>query len=109
MYFGEQALKDLDGVDLMVLVWTSQPVAFFAYPDRPSVLVPEGCGRDPVRSRGRRGGRLNALADALGAPAAKARSKPMPEPAAPAGKFDAWAIGASIAGTCRGRSSPTTR
>ena len=41
-YFAEQALKDLDGVDLMILVSTQRPVAFFAYPDRPSVLTPEG-------------------------------------------------------------------
>jgi acetolactate synthase-1/2/3 large subunit len=49
-YFGEQALKDLDGVDLMVLVATTEPVAFFAYPDRPSVLVP-GRLRDPDPER----------------------------------------------------------
>ena len=43
MYFGEMALADLEGVDLMVLVETVEPVAFFAYPDRPSLLAPEGC------------------------------------------------------------------
>src|SRR5690606_13052145 len=42
-YFGELALADLEGVDLMVFVGTTTPVAFFAYPDRPSVLLPEGC------------------------------------------------------------------
>jgi acetolactate synthase-1/2/3 large subunit len=40
MYFGEMALADLEGVDLIVLVETTAPVAFFAYPDRPSLLVP---------------------------------------------------------------------
>src|SRR4029077_16689062 len=42
-YFGEMALAGLQGVDLMVLASTKKPVAFFAYPKVPSVLVPEGC------------------------------------------------------------------
>ena len=36
------ALAELEGVDLMVFAGTTQPVAFFAYPNRPSVLVPRG-------------------------------------------------------------------
>jgi len=97
MYFGEQALKDLDGVDLIVLAGTSQPVAFFAYPDRPSVLVPEGCDLTTLCGREVDApAALNALADALGAPAHGAVEAYAP-PAAPAGKFDAWAMGASIA------------
>jgi acetolactate synthase-1/2/3 large subunit len=96
-YFGEQALKDLEGVDLMVLVSTQPPVAFFAYPDRPSVLVPEGsavetlCGREVDAAAA-----LTALADALGAPSAGPVEAYAP-PAAPAGRLDAWAIGASVA------------
>jgi acetolactate synthase-1/2/3 large subunit len=66
-YFGELALKDLDGVDLMVLVATQTPVAFFAYPDRPSVLVPEGCAVESLCGREvDAAAALNALADALG-------------------------------------------
>ena len=42
-YFGESAMADLNGVDLMLLAGTRAPVAFFAYPGRPSSLVPEGC------------------------------------------------------------------
>src|SRR5512140_1459919 len=42
-YFGEMALSELKDVDLMVYAGTAMPVAFFAYPNRPSVLVPEGC------------------------------------------------------------------
>jgi acetolactate synthase-1/2/3 large subunit len=96
-YFGEQALKDLDGVDLMVLVATTQPVAFFAYPDRPSVLVPDGCAALALSDRATdAAAALEALADLLDAPATAAVESYAP-PAAPAGKLDAWAIGAAIA------------
>jgi acetolactate synthase-1/2/3 large subunit len=69
-YFGEAALADLAGVDLMVFAGTVTPVAFFAYPDRPSVLVPEGCETLTAITRGEDAvAGLAALADALGAPA----------------------------------------
>lgn len=42
-YFAEGAMQDLNGCDLMILAGTKTPVAFFAYPNRPSVLVPDGC------------------------------------------------------------------
>lgn len=42
-YFGEMALSFLQGTELLVLVGTKPPVSFFAYPDKPSWLTPEGC------------------------------------------------------------------
>jgi acetolactate synthase-1/2/3 large subunit len=42
-YFAEGAMKDLDGHDLIVVIGTQVPIAFFSYPGKPSVLVPEGC------------------------------------------------------------------
>ena len=42
-YRGELALELLDGVDLMVLVGARSPCAFFAYPHKPSELIPPGC------------------------------------------------------------------
>lgn len=51
-YFGEMALDALEGVDLLLVIGTKPPVAFFAYPGKPSTLVPEGaavfklCERD---------------------------------------------------------------
>ena len=53
MYFGEMALADLEGVDLMVLVETAMPVSFFAYPDKPSELTPEGCRTSVLATRAR--------------------------------------------------------
>jgi acetolactate synthase I/II/III large subunit len=70
-YFGEMALAELEGVDLMVFVGTTMPVAFFAYPNRPSVLVPEGCETLTLAQRNEDAvAALGALADALGAPRA---------------------------------------
>ncbi|MDB5456014.1 MAG: thiamine pyrophosphate protein domain protein TPP-binding protein [Caulobacter sp.] len=96
-YFAEAALKDLDGVDLMVLVGATSPVAFFAYPDRPSELVPDGCAVETLCGRATdAAAALDQLAEALGAPAAGPVEAFAPL-AAPQGRLDAWAIGAAIA------------
>jgi acetolactate synthase-1/2/3 large subunit len=39
----DQALAVLKDVRHLILVGSKAPVAFFAYPDKPSVLTPEGC------------------------------------------------------------------
>ncbi|NBU27716.1 MAG: acetolactate synthase large subunit [Caulobacteraceae bacterium] len=96
LYFGEMAMADLEGVDLMVLVETTTPVAFFAYPDRPSVLVPEGCEEASLCGRDADGpAALHALADVLGAPA-QGGVEDLALPAAPSGRLDPYSIGASI-------------
>lgn len=69
-YYAEMALADLESVDLMLLCETVRPVAFFAYPDKPSVLVPEGCELRALAEPYEDGtAALEALADALGTPA----------------------------------------
>ncbi len=97
-YFGEAALADLDGVDLMVFVGTVAPVAFFAYPDRPSLLVPEGCETLTLAERGEdSAAALAALADALGAPL-QGPVQPLKRPdAAPAGALTPQSAGVAIA------------
>uniref|UniRef100_UPI002810BB17 acetolactate synthase large subunit n=1 Tax=Phenylobacterium sp. TaxID=1871053 RepID=UPI002810BB17 len=97
-YFGEMALSELEGVDLMVFVGTTTPVAFFAYPDRPSVLLPEGCETLTLAARAEDSvAGLAALAEALGAPAAgPAQPLAIPE-TAPSGGLNAYTAGASIA------------
>ncbi len=97
LYFGEMALGDLAGVDLMLLVGTKTPVAFFAYPAMPSVLVPEGCGVETLSALHEdSAAALEALADALGAPEAVA-AQALHLPAAPKGDLNPYAIGDSIA------------
>jgi acetolactate synthase-1/2/3 large subunit len=97
-YFGEMALQELDGVDLMVLAGTTQPVAFFAYPDRPSVLAPGGAQVVSLADRGEDAvAGLAALADALGAPA-EGPVQPLKKPdAAPSGPLSPQLAGIAIA------------
>ncbi|MEO0883793.1 MAG: acetolactate synthase large subunit [Pseudomonadota bacterium] len=96
-YFGEMALAQLDGVDLLLLAGTDAPVAFFAYPDKPGLLVPEGCetfslgGADHDSAAA-----LIALADTMGATDASPATELL-IPDAPTGELNPGAIGASIA------------
>jgi acetolactate synthase-1/2/3 large subunit len=96
-YFAEMALADLAGVDLMVLVGTKTPVAFFAYPAMPSVLVPEGCAVETLSfPHEDAASALEALADALGAKKAAAKQS-FHLPDKPKGDLTAYAIGDSVA------------
>jgi acetolactate synthase I/II/III large subunit len=42
-YLAEMAAGQLDGLRHLILVDTKSPVSFFAYPGKPSDLVPDGC------------------------------------------------------------------
>jgi acetolactate synthase-1/2/3 large subunit len=42
-YFAEDIVECLKGLEQIVLVGASAPVTFFAYPDKPSWVTPEGC------------------------------------------------------------------
>jgi len=97
-YFGEMALAEFEGVDRMVFAGTTQPVAFFAYPNRPSVLVPEGAQTLSLADRAEDAvAGLAALADALGAPA-EGPSQPLLRPdAAPCGKLSPQLAGVAFA------------
>ncbi len=96
-YFAEGAMADLEGTDLMLVAGTNLPVAFFAYPGKPSLLVPEGCatlnlgGADTDSAA-----TLAALADALGASDAAA-PEVLALPDMPTGELNAVAVGKSLA------------
>ena len=96
-YFGEQALEALEGTAHLILVGTRPPVSFFAYPDKPSSLVPEGCSvHSLVGVEGDSLAALTALADALNAPASASPVRP-PRPEAPgAGPLTPATIAASL-------------
>ncbi|HEY9040396.1 MAG TPA: acetolactate synthase large subunit [Roseovarius sp.] len=73
------ALEVLAPYSRAILVETVPPVAFFAYPDRPSLLLPEAC--DTVSLCGHDGdgpAALAVLADRIGAALAKPRDTAMP-------------------------------
>ena len=94
----EQALKTLEGLKHIVLVGSRIPVAFFAYPDKPSVLTPEGCqGHVLARPDEDLVAALDMLAEAVGArdmPAPVVNDKP-PAPAAGAINPDTLAVSIS--------------
>jgi acetolactate synthase-1/2/3 large subunit len=97
-YVVDQAVKVLSGLKHIVLVGAKMPVAFFAYPDKPSVLSPPDCqGHVLARPEEDAIGALAALADELGArsTAAPVANDPPPTPATGAVTSDA--LGASLA------------
>jgi acetolactate synthase-1/2/3 large subunit len=96
-YLAEFAIAQLDGLAHLVLVDARAPVSFFAYPDKPSYLVPDGCqvhvlaeGADDAVVA------LQALADAVGAPPDSAVLQPASRPDRPTGTLNAETIAAAI-------------
>jgi len=78
-YLAEFAQAQLDGLEHLVLVEAASPVSFFAYPDKASDLVPEGCTVHVLAAPGDDAtAALAALADAVGA---------APDAAVPAAAF----------------------
>ncbi len=97
-YIVDQALPALRKFRHIVLVEASDPVAFFAYPDKPSVLRPEGCevhrmcvpGENSVAA-------LEALADAVGAKAKDVKPREWPDLTPPTGALSHANIARAIA------------
>ena len=95
-YLAEMAAGQLDGLRHLILVDTTSPVSFFAYPGKPSDLVPEGCevtvlaggGDDAVAA-------LEALASELGAETESPMTQ-MPRPELPTGDLGAELIARAI-------------
>jgi acetolactate synthase-1/2/3 large subunit len=88
----------LEGVRHLILVGAQPPVSFFAYPDAPSWLTPEGCAIQTLAEPGEDAeAALAALADELGAashrPALQEPSRPEP----PTGDLTPEAVHRSIA------------
>ena len=95
-YLAEFTQMQLDGLRHLVVVDTKAPVSFFAYPDKPGELTPDGCqvhelcdgAVDPIEA-------LNLLADHLGA----ADEVPVADagrPAAPTGPLTAETMAAAL-------------
>ncbi|ABE64114.1 thiamine pyrophosphate enzyme-like TPP-binding protein [Nitrobacter hamburgensis X14] len=97
-YVIEQALPVLKDFRTIILVEANDPVAFFAYPDKPSLLKPEDCevhrmtasGEDSVAA-------LEALAGAVGARPQDAKPQKPMEIAWPAGPLNHASIAQAIA------------
>ena len=97
-YVIEQALPILKNFRHIVLVETNDPVAFFAYPNKPSLLKPEGCEVHRMTAAGENSvAALQALADALGAKAADVKPQQRAELVKPAGALTHASIAQAIA------------
>jgi acetolactate synthase-1/2/3 large subunit len=93
----DQALAALDGTKRMVLVGSKPPVAFFAYPDKPSKLSPDYCEfttlsrteEDSVHA-------LEWLAEEVGATKQPVELSKYAPPALATGKIEAMTIAQSL-------------
>jgi acetolactate synthase I/II/III large subunit len=94
----EQALPILKDFKHIVLVEANDPVAFFAYPNKPSMLKPEGCEVHRMTAGGENSvAALEALASALGAKPADAKPQKLVELVKPTGALTHASIAQAIA------------
>jgi len=96
-YLAEFAAMQLGGLRHLVVVDSKAPVSFFAYPGKDSYLVPDGC-EVHVLAEGHHDvtGALEALAEAVGAPADGAVLQPSMLPGTPSGPLTPDAIAQAI-------------
>jgi acetolactate synthase-1/2/3 large subunit len=96
-YFAEQIAEFLAEVETLILVGARPPVSFFAYPDKPSWCVPEGCEIVHLAHPHEDGiAALLTLAEAVHAPAQPAHVAALERPELVAGRFNAYSIGQSM-------------
>src|SRR4051794_17047935 len=97
-YVIEQALPILKNFRDIVLVEANDPVAFFAYPNKPSMLKPEGCEVHRMTSGGENSvAALEALANALGAKPQDAKPQALVALGKPTGALTHASIAQAIA------------
>jgi acetolactate synthase-1/2/3 large subunit len=94
----DQALDTLRDIEYLVLVGAKSPVAFFAYPDKPSRLVQPGTHVHELAGVGEDTGyALHALVEALDASRAAAGVNELRLPGRPDGELTPEKIGALLA------------
>ncbi|WP_316395324.1 acetolactate synthase large subunit [Bradyrhizobium sp. 33ap4] len=97
-YVIEQALPILKKFRHIVLVEANDPVAFFAYPNKPSMLKAEGCEVHRMTAWGENSvAALEALAGALHATAQDVKPQQLQELVKPTGALDHATIAQAIA------------
>ncbi|MGB3231291.1 MAG: acetolactate synthase large subunit, partial [Mycobacterium sp.] len=95
-YFAEAAEAQLAGAAHLILAGAKSPVSFFAYPDKPNDLVPEGCEVYLLAEGAGAAAALELLADEL-APGASAAVAPAARPELPTGDLTAFTAAAVVA------------
>src|SRR6202790_1464307 len=97
-YVVERALPILKDFRHIVLVEANDPVAFFAYPNKPSMLKPEGCEVHRMTAGGENSvAALEALAAAVGAKPQDVKPQKLVEIAKPTGALTHATIAQAIA------------
>jgi len=97
-YFGEQVAAFLAGTEQLILVGSTPPVSFFAYPNKPSWCVPEGCELIYLAQPHEDGASaLRDLADALGAPQQISARVAQQLPGLPTGLLNSLSVAQTIA------------
>jgi acetolactate synthase I/II/III large subunit len=97
-YAVDLAVPILKNFKHIVLVEANEPIAFFAYPDKPSILKSEGCEVHRMTSWGENSvAALEALANTLGAKPADVRPQKHLELVKPTGGLTLAAIAQAIA------------
>ena len=96
-YFAEQIVEFLADLEQLILVGAKPPVAFFAYPGKPSWCAPQDC-RILYLAHPHEDGTaaLEAVADALRAPSNPTRAS-LQRPGIPQGSLNQFSIGQVIA------------
>ena len=97
-YVVDNAIAALKGTRQLVLAGAKAPVAFFAYPDKPSVLTPEGCSTTALGGVGDDLEQaLEALAIEVGALQTPAVVSTLKRPALPSGPYTLEGIAVVLA------------
>jgi acetolactate synthase I/II/III large subunit len=94
-YFAEAAEAQLAGTAHLILAGATSPVSFFAYPGKPSDLVPDGCEVHVLAEHAGAAAALQRLADEL-APGSTAEVAAAVRPDMPTGALTAFAVAAVV-------------
>ncbi len=96
-YVVDQALEQLRGFGQLILVGAPAPVAFFAYPSKPGLLMPERCDIHTLSRPGEDGaGALAALAEVLQAQTTQPVLQRAARPALPEGDITIAGLAATV-------------
>ena len=90
-YFAEAVVAQLEGTKHLILAGAASPVSFFAYPGKPSDLVPEGCSVHVLAGPTGAAAALAALADDV-APGTTAAVAALSRPQLPTGALTAVSV-----------------
>ncbi len=94
-YFAEAAAEQLAGARHLILAGATSPVSFFAYPGKPSDLVPDGCEVHVLASQRGADAALQQLADDV-APGRTALLAAPARPELPSGELTAFSAASVI-------------